>query len=191
MLTRRDFGALAATVLVNCGGTPAPQSADEPVGEGDVLSRSIVFDAHCDTPGRMLTDGIKLGEHKSYHQVDITRMREGGITAAFFAVFASARSNTPLESVKKGLEISDLIVQEVLRYPDDLVFATTSDEILQAKRDGKIAILLSLEGGSHDRLEPRSVARISTPRRALIRSDPQLAHAVGEFRGGAQAGRTA
>ena len=147
-----NFGALAAgtslaTLLSNCGSTPAPESAEAPVGEGDVLSRSIVFDAHCDTPGRMLSDGIKLGEQKSYHQVDISRMREGGITAAFFAVFASAGSNTPLESVKKGLEISDLIVQEVLRYPDDLVFATTSDEILQAKRDRKIAILLSLEGG--------------------------------------------
>ncbi|MCP5113732.1 MAG: membrane dipeptidase, partial [bacterium] len=108
---------------------------------------SIVFDAHVDTPSRMLREGISLGEHKPYHQVDIQRMRDGGINAAFFAVFTSATSNTPLEAVKKALEITDMIVEEVNRYPADLVLATSAEEILQAKRDNRIAILLSLEGG--------------------------------------------
>ncbi len=152
MLTRRKFEALAASVSLstlfhNCGPVPESEANREPAGSGDVLSRSIVFDAHCDTPGRMFSEGISLGENKSYHQVDIARMREGGITAAFFAIFASAGSHTPLESVKKGLEISDMIVREVRRYSDDLLFATTADDILRAKREGKIAILLSLEGG--------------------------------------------
>ncbi len=152
MLTRRKFGALAAsaslsTLFHNCGPAAESEAERQPAENGDVLSRSIVFDAHCDTPGRMLSEGISLGESKSYHQVDIERMREGGITAAFFAIFASAGSHTPLESVKKGLEISDMIVREVRRYPDDLLFATTADDILRAKRENKIAILLSLEGG--------------------------------------------
>ena len=150
MLTRRKFGALAAslpTLLHNCGPASRSEAEREPAESGDVLSRSIVFDAHCDTPSRMLSEGIGLGESKSYHQVDIGRMREGGITASFFAIFAGAGSHTPLESVKKGLEIGEMIVREVRRYPDDLLLATTADDILRAKREGKIAILLSLEGG--------------------------------------------
>jgi len=102
---------------------------------------------HCDTPGRMLSEGLKLGERHEYTQVDIAGMREGGVDASFFAVFASATNNTPLESVKAGFEILDMIVEEVGRYPDDLALATTADEVLRAKQEGKIAILLSVEGG--------------------------------------------
>ena len=69
-------------------------------------------------------------------------MREGGVDASFFAVFTSATNKTPLEAVKAGFEILDMIVEEVARYPDDLVLATTTDEILRAKQQGKIAILL-------------------------------------------------
>lgn len=153
MNTRRELAAMAAAGslaawLPGCGGTPDADLPIEPVaGDGDVLSRSIVFDAHIDTPTRMLNEGIRLGETKSYHKVDISRMRTGGITAAFFAIYTSAKDKTPLEAVKKALEISDLIVQEVRSYPEDLILAVSSADILRAKQENKIAILLSLEGG--------------------------------------------
>ena len=156
MLTRREWtSTIAATVAglaaaCSPAGDEAPSQADPSQGaspDADLLARTIVFDAHCDTPGRMLSDGFQLGERKSYHQVDIPRMKEGGISASFFAVFTSATDKTELEAVKQALEITDLIVEEVKRYPGDLVLATSTEEILQAKMDHKIAILLSVEGG--------------------------------------------
>ena len=126
---------------------PVQENTDRTLPDADLLARTIVFDAHCDTPGRMLREGLELGQRKAYHQVDIPRMREGGISASFFAVFTSATDKTELEAVKQALEITDLIVEEVKRYPDDLVLATSTEEILQTKHDGKIAILLSVEGG--------------------------------------------
>lgn len=153
--TRREWGrtvaGATAGLLSACSPTQQAVEDDQEAGGGsgdaDLLARTVVFDAHCDTPGRMIREGLELGQRRSYHQVDIPRMREGGISASFFAVFTSATGKTELEAVKRGLEIADAIVEEVSRYPDDLAMATSTDEILRAKQEDKIAIVLSLEGG--------------------------------------------
>lgn len=153
MLTRREWGTTiagaASGLLVAC--EPAVDEPTEQTSTGssdeELLARTIVFDAHCDTPGKLLQGAVDLAVRQPYHQVDIPRMREGGISASFFAVYTSATDKTELEAVKSALEITDLIVEEVKRHPDDLVLATSTDQVLQAKQDHKIAIMLSLEGG--------------------------------------------
>lgn len=151
MITRRDWGraalgAAAAGLLEGCGSPEQAPPGGASAG-GDLLARSIVIDLHIDTPGRMVREAIDLGERRPYQNVDIPRMREGGITAGWFAVFTSAGDKTELEAVKAGFEILDMVVREVERHPEDLTLATTADEIVQAKRGGKIAILLGVEGG--------------------------------------------
>ena len=125
----------------------------------------------------MIREGLDIGQRRPYHQVDIPRMRDGGISASFFAVFTSASGKTELEATKLGFEIADAIVEQVERFPDDLVMARSTDEILAAKQAGKIAIVLSLEGGhmidsslailrQYDRLGVRSMGlthSVSTP----------------------------
>ncbi len=141
MLTRRELGMSAAALLGACGG--APDTAPEP----EAPSGPLYLDLHIDTPSRMLSEGLNLAESPSYSQVDIPKMRQGGLHAGFFAVFSSARNKTPLESVKDALMITDLIVEEVARHPDDLFLATSSDDVLRAHREGKIGVLLGVEGG--------------------------------------------
>lgn len=153
MLTRREWGSTvagaASGLLVACSRSEevAVEQAAGGSTDAELLARTVVFDAHCDTPGKMLRGSVDLAVRRPYHQVDIPRMQEGGISASFFAVFTSATNKTELEAVKSALEITDLIVEEVKRHPDDLVLATSTAEVLQAKRVGKIAIMLSLEGG--------------------------------------------
>jgi membrane dipeptidase len=145
-LTRREAAMAFAGALAGCGRVeaPAPEAVHD---DAALLARTVVFDAHCDTPGPLLREGLDLSERKPYHQVDIPRMREGGISASFFAVFTSPKGKTEPEATKLGFELRDKIVAEVAKYPQDLVLALSTAEIEQAKRDGKIAILLSLEGG--------------------------------------------
>jgi len=131
MLTRREWGsALAGAALA---------SAQD--------SSPLYFDMHIDTPSRMVSEGLNLAESHWYTCVDIPKMKRGGLHAGFFAVFAPARSMTPVEAVKQGLKIIDVIVEEVKRHPADLFLATTSQDVLRAKRDGKIGVLLGVEGG--------------------------------------------
>lgn len=112
----------------------------EPVGP-------LYFDLHMDTPARILNEGLDLSKSFEYTHVDIPKMRQGGFNAGFFAVSTPARNQTPLSAVKNALRITDAIVEEVRRHPDDLVLATTSTEVLEAQRQSTIAILIGIEGG--------------------------------------------
>ena len=129
-MTRREWGIAAA-------GLAAPRVGAEP----------LYFDLHIDTPIRMVAEGLNLAESHDYTCVDIPKMRKGGLSAAYFAVFAPARAMTTVESVKQGLKIIDVIVEEVKRHPADLFLATTSNDVLRAQKEKKIAILLGVEGG--------------------------------------------
>ena len=161
-LTRRQWGigavaAAAGGAALSACSAADDSSPDEPhsVGAagtakspaGGVLERSIVLDLHCDTPGRIVEEQVDLSRRDTDGQLDIPRMREGGVTGVFFSIYTSATKGSPLEAVKKALAIIDAVVEEVNRHPDDLVLATTADEIIRAKQDQKIAILMGVEGG--------------------------------------------
>lgn len=146
MLTRREWGLSAATLLAACGAPPQPEA--EPEGaSAPVPMGPLYFDLHIDTPGRMVSEGLDLAESREYTHVDIPKMRQGGLNAGFFAVSTPARSQTPLSAVKNAMLITDVIVEEVKRHPNDLFLATTSDDVLRAQRDGSIAIFIGIEGG--------------------------------------------
>ncbi len=141
MLSRRELGLSAAALLAACGRTT--ESDAEPAAP----SGPLYFDLHIDTPGRLVAEGLDMGESPEYSQVDIPKMRQGGLNAGFFAVFSSARSKKPVESVKDALRITDVIVQSVNRHPDDLFLGLKADDALRAQRENKIAVFLGVEGG--------------------------------------------
>lgn len=137
MLTRREWGVSAAALLGACASPTEPEPFTGP----------LYIDLHIDTPSRILNEGIDLGESREYTHVDIPKMRQGGLHAGFFAVSTSARSQTPLEAVKQSLRIIDTIVEEVRRHPGDLIIGTAAADVERARRDGKIAVFLAVEGG--------------------------------------------
>lgn len=140
-LTRREWGLSAAALL----GTYVTASGDE--AEAAQPEEPLYVDLHIDTPGRLLNEKLDLAESLEYTHVDIAKMQEGGLTGGFFAVSTSARGQTPLSAVKNALHITDVIVEEVARHPNDLFLATTSDDVLRASREDRIAILIGIEGG--------------------------------------------
>jgi membrane dipeptidase len=141
MLTRREWGTAAAAFLASGAAAPESSSGQTPA------SGPLYFDLHIDTPSRLVSEGLNLAESLPYTCVDIPKMKQGGLNAGFFAVFAPARSMTPVEAVKQALAITDVIVEEVKRHPADLFLATSSNDVLRARREGKIGVLLGVEGG--------------------------------------------
>ncbi len=151
-LTRREWGwsAVAALAQAGCSSTrSSPEAADAETAAppGTLLERSIVLDLHCDTPMLITDEGFNLGERHDYGQVDIPRMREGGVTGVFFSIYTSATAQPPPESVRRALAIIAAVRNEVTRHPDDLVLTVSADDIARAKQAGKIAILMGVEGG--------------------------------------------
>ena len=112
----------------------------------DVHRRAIIVDGHCDTPYRMFRHNVHLDEHDTEAQADLRTLQESGITASFFAAYV------PPFYAGRGAaafarKLIALIRDEAAHRPDALVFCTDSAGIRAAKRDGRIALMIGVEGG--------------------------------------------
>src|SRR5438445_6325261 len=107
---------------------------------------SIVLDTHADTPQRLLAGTFDLGKRDAEGHVDIPRMREGGLNAQFFSIFITGKTLGP-PAIQQALDQIDLVRQNVQQHGKDLALATNAEEIRRAHAQGKIAILMGIEGG--------------------------------------------
>jgi membrane dipeptidase len=126
---------------------PSPKGEDLHSRAMRIHESAIVVDTHEDVPYRLEEKGwIDLSVRSTTGHVDIPRMKEGGLTAPFFAAYVPAAFATSGGSAKKALETIELARQLASGHPD-LVFADSPAGIRDAKRKGKIAVLIGIEGG--------------------------------------------
>jgi membrane dipeptidase len=112
----------------------------------DIHRRAIVIDTHCDTPTVMLEKGIDIGQRSEQNNVDLIRMKEGGLDAAFFAIFVSNALDQQHPSAK-ALEMIDEVYRQIERYPELAAMAFSPQDIRWLHVEGKRAILLGMENG--------------------------------------------
>jgi membrane dipeptidase len=113
---------------------------------------AIVIDTHDDVTSAILEDGFDLGKPNGKTATDLPKMRAGGITAEFFSIYVDKRYYEHPTSLgggaaRRALDMIDVTYQQIERHPDALELARSVDDIRRAKRDGKIAILMGIEGG--------------------------------------------
>ncbi|MEM6266030.1 MAG: membrane dipeptidase, partial [Pseudomonadota bacterium] len=147
---------------------PAAQSEPEPEPEDPAvtaakaaLAIAPVFDGHNDVPiqlrARLKNQINKLdfndtsGSGKTHPlgramHTDLMRLREGRVGAQYWSVYVSASLSEP-EAVQMTMEQIDVMKRLIARYPDQMRFATTADDVENAIADGVIASLLGMEGG--------------------------------------------
>jgi membrane dipeptidase len=87
---------------------------------------------------------IGMGQRSNIGHLDIPRMIEGGVTCQVFAI-SSERSRTPAYPLRTSLMMIDRFYKECAIIPD-LVPITSYNEIVDAKKQGKVTGLLSIEG---------------------------------------------
>jgi membrane dipeptidase len=107
---------------------------------------SIVIDTHDDTTQRLLDPHFDIAVPHTDGNIDIPRMRDGGLTAIFFSIWISGKIMGP-EAVKQAIDQIDAVRETVRKHPGELVLATTAEEIREAKKQKKIAALMGVEGG--------------------------------------------
>jgi len=107
---------------------------------------SIVVDTHDDTTQRLLDGNFDLARRNADGSIDIPRMKEGGLSAIFFSIWMPSKITGP-EAVKRALDQIDAVREQVRKHPNDLILATTAAEVREARKQGKIAALLGVEGG--------------------------------------------
>jgi membrane dipeptidase len=125
------------------------------------LDAAPVFDGHNDVPfqlRRRLENQINrfdfndtLGSAKSdpfgrAMHTDLKRLRKGRVGAQYWSVYVPANLPEP-QAVQMTMEQIDVTKRLIDRFPDDLAYAETADQVEEAIAQGKIAGLLGMEGG--------------------------------------------
>jgi membrane dipeptidase len=119
----------------------------------ELLAAHPVVDGHNDLPWALREQvGYDLdrfdltADQSARTHTDLPRLRAGGVGAQFWSVYVSV-------SLKGGaaltatLEQVDVVRRLAERHPDDLLLATTADDMEAARASGRIASLMGAEGG--------------------------------------------
>src|SRR5256885_12948502 len=139
---RRIVAIFASGCLMAMGA-----AADSVSEKAKKLTHSaIVVDTHDDTTQRLLDPKFDLGVRHSDGSIDIPRMKEGGLDGIFFSIWMSGKVTGP-EAVKRATAQIDAVREPVRKHPNEMVLATTAAEVRAAKKQGKIAALMGVEGG--------------------------------------------
>src|SRR5437899_6278028 len=113
----------------------------------DLHTRAIVVDTHDDTTQRLIFDKpFDIGARNPNGNIDIPRMREGGLDALFFSIWVPSDVTGP-PAVKRAMDQIDAVREAVRTHPHDLMLATTAADIRKAAADHKIAALMGTEAG--------------------------------------------
>jgi membrane dipeptidase len=117
-----------------------------------IHDRALTVDSHVDTPLYMNFTGFDPGirHDDPGSQVDFPRMKEGGLDAAFFAVFAVQGPLTP-EGYAKALQTVQntfaVIETSFAQYPDLAEPALAADDAYRIAGEGKRAVFIGMENG--------------------------------------------
>lgn len=143
-------------IWVSCLVLSAPGSWASDLGADEALrkaaqriqARAILVDGHNDITGQMTDSGYDLGENSTglFH-TDLARLKQGGVGAQFFAVWIDPAQYATNGGAARALKMIDAVYRAVAAHPDELVLATTVADIRRARRDGRMAALMGIEGG--------------------------------------------
>lgn len=106
---------------------------------------SIFFDAHCDSILSVLAGERSLCQRSELGHLDIPRLKEGGVDVQVFSIFV--RPDWYHDAVHATLKGIAVLKKELLRCPRNVLFVSNSSGAQRAVEEGRIAALLSIEGG--------------------------------------------
>src|SRR5215510_6091189 len=128
----------------------AAQTRDERLWQRalQIQRRAIVIDTHNDVTTPMTNDDYDLsGTPPTPYRTSIERMKKGGLNAEFFSLYVKPWYVANGGAARRTLDMIDSVYRAVERHPNDLMFATSVADIRRAKKQGKIAALMGIEGG--------------------------------------------
>jgi membrane dipeptidase len=143
----------AGLLVVLCAGAQQRRLTDAEVRE--VHRSAFLIDTHNDVTSKTVT-GFDIGQRATSGHTDLPRLREGGVGAVFFAAYVAPTYAKENHSANRALQMIDTVRHDIVeRYPNDFAIALTADDIVAARKKGKIAALIGLEGGHAIEDSPR------------------------------------
>ncbi|MBM3200261.1 hypothetical protein FJZ53_04950 [Candidatus Woesearchaeota archaeon] len=113
----------------------------------DMISRvhedSLIIDSHQDTIMNIIRSNKDISVETNVYEVDIPRMKKGGYDIAFFALYTEAKAKNKSKTLRSLLEC----FKKTLKDNEKTLYQIKTVEDMN-KLDGRIGIILSVEGAS-------------------------------------------
>ena len=103
-------------------------------------------DTHIDTVQRVLIGHEDLGKRSTKGHADLVRLVEGGVNVPTFSLWVPTYYSGS-EAVRRTLDLRDAMQSVFDAYPDRIELAVSHADIMRITKAGKIAAMLSAEGG--------------------------------------------
>ena len=107
---------------------------------------AFVFDGHVHMINRQLHLGGNIGDRLADGQVDLPRMKEGGVDAFFMTLFVMEQYYPARYETKQALRLMNMALDQLEQHQDVVELALDAPDIERINRAGKMAAVLDLEG---------------------------------------------
>ena len=141
-----------SAMLINTSCTPSEEKLRQ---KAEKIHRQVLtLDSHTDTPLRMMRSEFDISQRHDPRErggkMDFPRMEEGGLDAAFFAVFLGQGVLNPEAyevARRRAIEIFDMLHEALEKHPEMAELALTPEDAYRLEEEGKRAIYIGLENG--------------------------------------------
>ncbi len=111
-----------------------------------VHAGAIVVDTHADTPQRFLDEGFDFAGPLRGGDLNLESARRGNLAAEFFSIWVEP-STYASHPARRTLELIDAVQRQTARNPHRMALVVSAEGIRQARRAGRLAVLMGVEGG--------------------------------------------
>ena len=144
--------ALAAAVAGGCAlGTPEERAERALTNRATAIhERVLTLDSHIDIPLDFATRAVDPGVSGDF-QVDLPKMRAGGLDAGFFIVYVGQTERTPENEAQAKadamtkFEAIHRMAEEL--YPDEIEIAYTAADVERIAGSGRLVAAIGIENG--------------------------------------------
>ena len=116
------------------------------VSDGELHQRAIVVDTHSDCTQRMAYGGVDLAQPQPDMQVDLPKLKAGGVDAQFFSIFVGPWQSKPEGYYAEALKQFDAVQALIRANPDTIALARTAADVRANAARGVISALFGVEG---------------------------------------------
>lgn len=150
----RTFSLMVCSVAVllalpHLQASPADSAVKISPAARAIHNSAIIVDTHADTTQRLLDEKFDLATVTpvSDGHVDFEKVREGNLAAEFFSIWVDPEKIPKDQYAHRTLQLIDSVYQQAEKHPDKMMMAFSVGDITKARRAGKFAALMGIEGG--------------------------------------------
>ncbi|HTV00910.1 MAG TPA: dipeptidase [Luteitalea sp.] len=136
--------ALPFVLLLSAQAQEAPTVSD---AARRLHQEAFVLDGHLHMINRQLHLGGNIGDRAPNGQVDLPRMKEGGLDAFFMTLYVMEQYYPGRYETKQTLRLMNMALDQIEQNRAVVELARNADDIARINRAGKMAAVLDLEGG--------------------------------------------